>query len=162
MIYDHDDFDHDSDDGFTEENRVNDRTMLIHVNAMGWKDAAEGISERSGNLDFSNQERLDGAFDPDKLPTLNEASGTDQEQIPGGYEILVLRRGYLNASGNEVDSEVAILSISEPLPFFENCHLRGMDPALPGYIRADKKQDRLTVTLAPENHPAPSVRRHRL
>lgn len=153
------DQDHD-DDG---PDAVDDRTLLVQVNARSWRAAAEGLLDRAGDLDFSGQPRLDGCYDEDRLPTLAEASGIDQPEAPGGYEVLVLRRAYLDERGRTVDTAVAVLSVSEPQPFFEAPTVRGVDPDIDRLIRATGRAERLDRTLeqAPIS-PDPSVRRPRM
>ena len=156
-----DDFESMEDESWSiDEDQVDDRTMLVRINAMGWKDAAEGLERRGGDLDFSSQPRRVGYYDPDRMPTLAEAEGRSPEQTPGGYEVLVLRRAYLNANGNATDSAVVALSFSDPQPFFERPDLRGVDPDLQGFIRSSRREQALEQAL--EQEPVEPARKPRL
>ena len=156
-----DDFESIEDESWSvDEDQVDDRTMLVRINAMGWKDAAEGLERRGGDLDFSGCPRLVGYYDPDHMPTLAEAEGRSPEQTPGGYEVLVLRRAYLNANGNATDSAVVALSFSDPQPFFDRPDLRGVDPDLQRFIRSTRREQALDQVL--EQEPAEPARKPRL
>ena len=127
--------------------RVRDYILTIRINAMSWKDAAEAVFERGGNLSFSGAVEVVGAYDEDRMPTLKEASGTDQPLEPGGYQLVVLRRSYLNDRGNVYESDLMPVSFSEPEAFFDRPDLRGMDPGLDAYIKAQAMEKTLDGSL---------------
>lgn len=151
-------FDEDIDTEEDDLPQVEDRVMLVCLNAMGWKDAAQTIIEKGGDLDFSSNARRVDHYDPDRLPTLEDASGTEQEQVPGGYEVLVLRRAYLNENGNAVDSEVVPLSFSDPQPFFDRSALQSLDSNLPKLMRAMESEEVLEQRLGQSAEEAPQRR----
>ena len=132
--------------------QVRDHILSIQINAMSWKDAAEAVFERGGDLSFGGAVEALDAYDPDRMPALKEASGTDQPLVPGGYRLVVLRRSYLNSRGNVYDSDLMPVSFSEPETFFDRPDLRGMDPTLSGYIEgfreAEKREQRLEQSWA--------------
>lgn len=120
--------------------QVDDRTMFVCVNAFSAQDAVDLVERRGGDLDFARQPRLVGFYDPDALPSAQGVEGLDQAPVAAGYQVLTLRRAYLDDRDRTIDTVVTALCVSEPEGFFERPDLGHPSAPLAALIRADRQQ----------------------
>lgn len=109
---------------------ASDRFACVKVNALNGIQARKTALDAAGGIYFEGPgEPVD---DPDEcLPNDNDA--LDHEKDLGGYELLLIRRGYSESyAGSEFEAEYAVFSFKGPLPCFEgNDHITDSSP---GYL----------------------------
>lgn len=133
---------------------LEDRTMWVRVNAFSAHDAVALVNGGGGDLDFSNEPRWLAVGDRQAALDAHGARGLDQPAVPAGYQVLVVRRAYLDDRNRTIDSVVAALGVSKPEAFFEQPDLPHPDPGLPALIQAQARRRELLARLS---HPLGSA-----